>query len=85
MKKKNKIDYSGLSMLSNIGYSVLAPILVGLYIGGLIDDKVGTGGIFRVIFIVLGAAAGMLNIFKITEKYTKRKWPNEQGFISQNK
>jgi hypothetical protein len=34
---------------------------------------------------VLGAAAGMLNIFKITEKYTKRKWPNEQGFISQNK
>ncbi len=73
MKKKNKIDYSNLSLVSHIGYSVLAPILLGLYLGGLIDEKMGTGGLFRVIFIVLGSAAGMLNIFKIADKYTKRK------------
>lgn len=73
MKKKNKIDYSSLSLLSHVGYSVLVPIFLCLYIGGLIDEKAGTGGIFRVIFIVLGSAAGILNIFKISDKYTKRK------------
>jgi len=73
MKKKNKIDYSSLSLLSHIGYSVIIPILLCLYIGGFIDEKAGTGGIFTIIFIILGAAAGILNIFKITDKYTKRK------------
>lgn len=73
MKKKNKFDYSSLSLLSHMGYSVLIPILLGLYVGGLIDEKIGTGGIFRIIFIVLGSAAGILNIFKISDKYTKRK------------
>ena len=73
MKKKNKIDYSSLSLLSHVGYSVLVPIFLCLYVGGLIDEKAGTGGIFRVIFIVLGSAAGILNIFKISDKYTKRK------------
>lgn len=74
MKKKNKIDYSYLSLMSHIGYSVLAPILVGLYIGGLIDEKIGPGWIFRIIFIVLGSVAGIFNIFQISEKYSKRKW-----------
>ncbi len=73
MKKKNKIDYSYLSLMSHIGYSVLAPILVGLYIGGLIDEKIGPGWIFRIIFIVLGSVAGIFNIFQISEKYSKRK------------
>ena len=73
MKKKSKIDYSGLSLISHMGYSILAPIIAGLYIGGLIDNKLGSGGIFRVVFIVTGAAAGMMNIFKISDKYSKRK------------
>ncbi len=73
MKKKNKIDYSNLSLISHVGYSVLAPILLGLYLGGLLDGKIGPGWIFRIIFIVLGSAAGILNIFKISEKYGKRK------------
>ena len=73
MKKKDKIDYSYLSLVSHIGYSVLVPIFLGLYIGGLIDEKIGPGWIFRIIFIVLGSAAGILNIFQISEKYSKRK------------
>ena len=73
MKNKNKIDYSSLSLLSHMGYSVIIPIFLGLFIGGLIDEKAGTGGIFRIIFIVIGSAAGILNIFKISDKYTKRK------------
>jgi len=56
-----------------MGYSVLIPIFLGLFIGGLIDEKAGTGGIFRIIFIVIGSAAGILNIFKISDKYIKRK------------
>lgn len=82
MKKKNKIDYSYLSLISHIGYSVLAPILVGLYIGGLIDEKIGPGWIFRIIFIVLGSAAGILNIFQISEKYSKRKWAVNKDLLA---
>lgn len=82
MKKKNKIDYSYLSLVSHIGYSVLAPILLGLYIGGLIDEKIGPGWIFRIIFIVLGSAAGILNIFQISEKYSKRKWAVNRDLLA---
>ncbi len=82
MKKKDKIDYSYLSLVSHIGYSVLVPIFLGLYIGGLIDEKIGPGWIFRIIFIVLGSAAGILNIFQITEKYSKRKWAVNKGLLA---
>lgn len=73
MKKKNKFDFSGLVLVGHIGYVGITPILVGVFLGGLLDDKIGTKGIFMIIFIVLGAISGLWNIYRITDQYNKRK------------
>lgn len=75
MKKK---DYNGalknLALVSQIGISVVTPILLGVFLGQFIDKKLGTNGVFAIIFIIVGAGAGFLNIFKLAGgKGNKRK------------
>ena len=75
MKKK---DYNGalknLALVSQIGISVVTPILLGVFLGQFIDKKLGTNGVFAIIFIIVGAGAGFLNIFKSAGgKGNKRK------------
>jgi len=68
MKKDN--DYKNilknLALISQIGISMISPILLGIYIGGLLDKWIGTSGIFMIIFIIIGTGAGFLNLFKLT-------------------
>lgn len=68
MKKDDnyKDTLKNLTLISQIGISVITPILLGVFIGQLIDKWVGTQGIFVIIFIILGAGAGFLNLFKLT-------------------
>ncbi|MDR7856950.1 AtpZ/AtpI family protein [Tissierella sp.] len=67
MKNKNYKDtLQNLGLISQIGLSVITPILLGVFFGQLIDKKLGLNGIFTIIFIILGAGAGFLNIFKLT-------------------
>ncbi len=73
MKRKRKIDFSGLYLISQIGYAGITPILLGVFLGGLADKKVGTNGVFMITFIIFGAGAGILNLYKIADKYSKRK------------
>lgn len=74
MKNKNHKDtLQGLALISQIGFSVITPILVGVYVGQFIDEKIGTKGIFSVISIILGAGAGFLGLFKISNYQFKKK------------
>ncbi len=76
MKKDDnyKDTLKNLTLISQIGISVITPILLGVFIGQLIDKWVGTQGIFVIIFIILGAGAGFLNLFKLTgDNRNKRK------------
>ena len=77
-KKDNKSVLKGLALISQIGISIITPILMGVYIGNFIDKKLGTNGVFAITLIVIGAGAGFLNIFKLTGmKKNKRKWSFE--------
>lgn len=72
--KNYKDTLQGLALISQIGFSVITPVLIGVYLGKFIDKKLDTDGIFSIIFIILGAGAGFLNIFKLTKiKGNKRK------------
>ncbi|WP_313757440.1 AtpZ/AtpI family protein [Tissierella sp.] len=75
MRNKNYKDtLQGLALISQIGFSVITPILIGVYLGQFIDKKLGMNGIFSIIFIILGVGAGFLNIFKLARiKGNKRK------------
>lgn len=77
MKKKDD-DRSALknvALISQVGISMASPILLGVFIGQWIDKKVGTEGIFMLIFIFLGVGGGFMNLFKITGTFkNKGKW-----------
>lgn len=73
-KKNNKDVFKNLTLISQIGISIITPILLGVYAGNFLDKKLGTNGVFAIILIIIGAAAGFLNIFKLTgTKDNKRK------------
>lgn len=73
-KKNNKDVLRNLALITQIGISVITPILIGAYAGNFLDKKIGTNGVFAIILILLGAGAGFLNIFKLAStKKDKRK------------
>jgi ATP synthase protein I len=67
-KKNNKNMYKNLALITQIGLSIITPILLGVYLGGLLDKKLKTEMIFTLTFIVIGAGAGFLNLFKFIDK-----------------
>ena len=67
-KKNNKNMYQNLALITQIGLSIITPILLGVYLGDLLDKKLNTNGVFTLILIVLGAGAGFLNLFKLIDK-----------------
>lgn len=75
--KKNDNDRSALknlALISQIGISMITPILLGLFIGGWIDKKAGTNGIFAIILMLLGVGGAFMNLFNITNAFKgKRK------------
>ena len=78
MKEDNNPDKNflrNIALISQIGFSMIAPILIGVYIGQFIDKKVGTKGIFTIILIILGVGGGFVNLFKLTGgSKGKEKW-----------
>jgi len=59
----------GLAFAMRVGVEVVAALGVGVGIGLLLDRWLGTGPWMLLLFFVLGAAAGMLNIYRIMSGY----------------
>ena len=55
---------AGLGMAFRIGTELVAALAVGVGIGLLLDHWLDTGPWFLVVFFFLGAAAGMLNVYR---------------------
>ena len=69
MKKKDTRDmFKGLAFITQIGLSIVTPIIIGAYFGNWLDKKLKTDIIFSMIFIIIGTMAGFLNLFKLGPK-----------------
>ncbi|MCK9268569.1 MAG: AtpZ/AtpI family protein [Alkaliphilus sp.] len=71
MPKKTDEDRKGLenfALITQVGMSMVIPILLGVYIGKKLDDWLNKSPLFLLIFIVIGVAAAFTNLFKVIEK-----------------
>ena len=59
----------GLGFAVKIGVDIVAAIIVGVGIGLLLDHWLGTKPLWLIVFFILGAAAGMLNVFRAVSGY----------------
>ncbi|OPJ55267.1 AtpZ/AtpI family protein [Alkalithermobacter paradoxus] len=75
MDKKNKwLDaLENLSLISQIGISMVSPIIVCVLIGNFLDKKMNTQPLFLFIFIVLGVASSFVNLYKIALRDKKKR------------
>jgi ATP synthase protein I len=60
---------AGLGFAVKIGVDIVAAIIVGVGIGLLLDHWLGTKPWLLIVFFILGAAAGMLNVFRAVSGY----------------
>ena len=74
MNNNNKIKiFQNLALVSQIGIMMILPIVIGLFIGKFLDEKLGTGYIFLFIFLVIGVGSAFLNLYKIGMRDQKKK------------
>lgn len=61
---KLKNEASGLGQAFRIGTELLSALIVGVGIGWGLDKLLGTKPIMMILFIFLGGAAGIYNVYK---------------------
>lgn len=75
LKRDNdyKSALKNLAFISQLGLSMITPILLGVFIGQWLDKWFGTKVFFVIVFIILGAGAGVLNLFKLTGTWKNKR------------
>ncbi|MBL4614966.1 MAG: AtpZ/AtpI family protein [Magnetovibrio sp.] len=61
---KLKNEVSGLGQAFRIGTELISALIVGVGLGWWLDSVLGTKPWMMIIFIFLGGAAGMYNVYK---------------------
>lgn len=62
-----------LVLISQVGISMIVPIVGTMIIGKILDDKLGTNVLFLAIFSILGIAASFVNLYKMITRDINRK------------
>ena len=68
-KLKNLVPGNILSLAFRIGVELVSAIAIGLAIGWLLDNWLSTKPWFMIVFIFLGGAAGILNVFRLANGF----------------
>jgi len=68
---KNLPSTTAMGFAFRVGIELLAGLVVGAGIGWLLDRWLGTLPLFLVIFFFLGAAAGLLNVFRAAKEMNR--------------
>ncbi len=71
MKKSSAFE--NLALISQIGISMVVPIIMSLYIGKWLDDRLGTAPIFLFVFIIIGISSAFMSVFKLTQRQFGQK------------
>ena len=72
-KKFLKELFSGGYKASSIGLTLVFCILIGGFVGYLLDNYFGTGYLFKLIGLVMGIIAGFRNVYVMGKKFQNEK------------
>ncbi len=74
-KKKNSLskEVTKYVSVSTIGLHLVSGIIVGVFIGYMLDHFFKTDYIFTIVFFFFGIAAGFYNMYKDAMKYLKEE------------
>ena len=62
--KKNRVWAENLSVVMQIGLTMVGCILFCFFIGFYLDKWLGTRGVFITIFIILGVIGGAVTVYR---------------------
>ena len=68
--KKRKVEKSvfrSLTLISQFGINMIVPVVMCMFIGIFLDNKLGTG-YWAVILFFVGALAGFNSVYKMAKK-----------------
>jgi predicted F0F1-ATPase subunit len=63
-KKNKKREYVDVVRLTSVGFGLVIATMIGYFFGVFIDKHTHTTPIFTLIFLLLGIAAGIINVFR---------------------
>ena len=69
-KHKNKETGAGFGF--KISTEIIAALVVGVSIGIIVDNYFNTNPFGLIIFFILGALAGFLNVYRVMRRIVKR-------------
>ena len=67
-KKYNRELLRNLYMISQMGVTIAACILIGVLLGRFLDNLAGTSPFLLIFFSLVGAGAGFRSIFQLANK-----------------
>lgn len=74
--KYNKSVYTTLALISQLGISMIVPILLCTYAGVWLEERFDFP--YTIIFIVLGIAAGGRNVYALVKNNLKQETREEE-------
>ena len=75
MSKKNRYFQIAnmLSLINQLAFIMLIPILGLSFLGRFIDNKLNTNPTFFLIFLLLGVGGGFMGVYSTVKVFIKRK------------
>jgi len=68
-KDKNQPPGSALGLAFRVGVELVSALAIGVAIGWLLDQWLGTRPWLMLVFIVMGGAAGILNVYRMARGF----------------
>lgn len=78
MKKSDKTVLQALTMISQVGITMLVPIFLCVYVGLKLDDWFGTEYLF-IIFVLFGVLAAFRNVYLLMRKFYAKDLEREEA------
>ena len=60
------------ALVSTVGIAMVIATFMGLYVGVVLDKRLGTSPLFTLLFLILGIAAGFWNLWKLAKRTIKK-------------